>query len=169
MDSKKWNARQLTTYCGLWCGDCVPAQRELYESARQLQRLMEEYHFAEYAASKAARVPEFLRFHEFEQTLAAILREECTVPCVDGPCSEANCGPGCPIRVCVLGKRLAGCWECPEHEQCPLLLDMVPRHPDLMYSLRMIAAHGVESWADWRGAHHPWQKRQKPGTEISQS
>lgn len=159
MDIGRYNARQLTTYCGLWCGDCVPAQQELYAAARRLQALMEQYHFAAYAASKAAQVPAFVRFAEFEQTLAAILREECTLPCVEGPCSQANCGPGCPIRVCVLDKGLAGCWECQEHEQCERLLAMVPRHPDLMYSLRMIAEHGVDDWPAWRGAHHPWQKR----------
>ncbi|MCD8349982.1 MAG: DUF3795 domain-containing protein [Planctomycetaceae bacterium] len=149
--------RQLTTYCGLWCGDCVPAQSELFDALRRFIALATKHRLRDYAASKLGSVPEFAGYDVMEDVLQAVLREECSVHCVDGPFSEANCSPACPIRTCVLGQGLAGCWECPTYRECPHIQAMLPRHPAQLDNLARIAAEGIERWHRTRGIHHPWQ------------
>jgi len=155
---EKPTCRQLTTCCGLWCGDCVPYQRELFEAARSFRGLLEKYHFDEYVKTKLGKVEEYSHYEEFARLLDYMIREECTVQCYDGPCSEVNCSPACPLKSCAAEKGLEGCWDC-DYTACSHILDMEPRHPDILYSLEMIRTHGIDGWAPYRGAHHPWQKR----------
>lgn len=149
-------ARRLTTCCGLWCGDCVPYQHELFEEARKFRSLLEKYHYREYAATKPDKAPIYANYAVFEDILDYIIREECTVQCFEGPCSEVNCSPDCAIKQCASEKGLAGCWEC-DYRACPQISSMLFRHPDVYHSLDMLKKHGIEGWSDYRGAHHPWQ------------
>lgn len=153
-------ARQLTTYCGLWCKDCVPYQHDLYDSARKLKAELEKYNFREYAKSKAEKISSFRDYTHFEEVLDDLIREECTVQCYDGPYSEANCSPSCTVRVCAIERGYEGCWEC-DYEKCTMILEMIPRHPDMLHSLKMLKEYGISGWEPYRGSHHPWQK--EPG------
>ena len=35
-------SRKATAYCGLYCGDCIPGNKELFKTAERLQEIIEE-------------------------------------------------------------------------------------------------------------------------------
>ncbi len=49
------NDRERTACCGLYCGDCIPANDSFFESAERLRQLLEETRFEEYARYKSVK------------------------------------------------------------------------------------------------------------------
>ena len=146
--------RERTACCGLYCGDCIPAQRPLFEAARRLSEELEKCQFEEYAAYKSRGNPAFGAFGAFRAVLDAIS----TLPC-PATCFHGGGRPDCPIRTCARGKGMEGCWQCPSGETCALLEPLAACHGDtVQYNLRMIRQLGADNWAHARGLHYTWQK-----------
>ena len=60
--------RTLTSYCGLYCRDCIPSNRRLFALAGELEDKLAELHFEEYAAHKARGDAAFLRLPEIPES-----------------------------------------------------------------------------------------------------
>jgi len=144
--------RTYTSYCGLYCRDCIPSNRRLFALAGELENKLTELHFEAYAAHKAKGDAVFIDYQRFLRVLQAIRGLECRAPCRAGGGKA-----GCPVRDCVLSHRLPGCWECPEYRTCELLGPLRRFHPNLDHHLDLVRQEGIDAWSAKRKGHYPWQ------------
>jgi hypothetical protein len=147
----------LTAYCGLYCGDCIPSNKRLFEVLEELRKLAAELHLGDYTQLIAHRDEAFRDYPAFERTLALLEGLRCSSSCRGGGGKHA-----CPIRECALDKDFEGCWECPDRAGCELLDPLRSFHGETIdNNLDAIAEHGMEGWSDWRGRHYPWSSGRK--------
>lgn len=148
------NEIQLTAYCGLYCGDCIRYKAKLSDLAREMCEELKRAHFAEYATAKSAFFSEFKHYRESVLLLKRIGDLKCDTPCSLG---GDGCAEPCEIKKCVHSKRIEGCWECAEFEQCDRFEFLKPFHGDgPKKNLRKIREHGLEGWALHREKCYPW-------------
>jgi hypothetical protein len=143
--------RTYTSYCGLYCRDCIPSDRWLFTLAAELERKLADLHFEEYAAHKAKGDAVFGGYQEFVRFLQAIRGLECQAPCRAGGGKST-----CAVRECVLGRRLSGCWDCAECRTCELLGPLRRFHPNLEHHLDLIRREGIDAWSAKRKGHYSW-------------
>ncbi|MDM8001112.1 MAG: DUF3795 domain-containing protein [Dehalococcoidia bacterium] len=143
--------RTLTSYCGLYCRDCIPANRRLFALAAELESQLADLHFKEYAAFKAKREAVFGDYQAFLRVLQAIRGLECMTPCRTGGGKDT-----CTVRDCVQRRNLLGCWECAEYGSCELLGPLKRFHPNLEHHLELIRREGINGWSAKRKGHYPW-------------
>ena len=60
--------RTYTSYCGLYCRDCIPSNRRLFALAGELESKLAELHFEEYAAHKAKGDAAFSGYQGFPES-----------------------------------------------------------------------------------------------------
>ena len=150
--------RDMTTLCGLWCGDCVPANDRLFALTAELETLLKEIQFEEYAEYKSATVPEFKDYVVFATVLDAFKKIHCRNYCRNGPVSIAASSPTCKIRMCALEKELDGCWDCDTYATCDMLIRLSNLHPAVMDNLAALKEHGIENWLEHKGKNYRWSK-----------
>lgn len=146
--------RKNTSYCGLWCNDCIPSDEELFQLAKALDQKVEDIAFEDYAKYKESKVPEFKYYKEFKAFLTAMEKIHCHNKCYDGPVSVAGCASNCKIRMCAIEKELEGCWQCVDFRRCPEIAGMQQMHPDIVHNLEVIKDKGIEEWKEKRGRHY---------------
>ena len=148
--------RDLTCYCGLYCGDCIRYESKASELAAGLLKEFEATQFGEYARVKTSQIPDFRYYETLINLLTHVARLRCEVPCRLG---GDGCEGACPIVACVKDKSFDGCWECSEYESCEKLECLKSFHGDTpLYNLRMIKKFGITAWVTYRGKCYPWLK-----------
>ena len=146
--------KDLTAYCGLYCGDCIRYQCRASDLAEELLQDMERVRFSEYADVKRTQIEAFEDVDSFISFLKALSAIKCETPCRLG---GDGCGGACEIVACVKQKSLKGCWECDAFEKCSRLEFLKPFHGDgAIHNLRRIKRHGLENWARHRDKCYPW-------------
>ena len=148
-----------TSFCGLWCGDCIPANEKLYDTISELKHLLVESGFRNYAEYKSERVPEFKDYDVFLRVLNAFEKLRCLNYCREGPCSEAGCAKECKIRLCSIENGFEGCWDCDTYNTCEQISQMERLHPDIKSNLTQIKAQGIDKWKEYRGRHYRWSEQ----------
>jgi hypothetical protein len=146
------NGSELTSYCGLYCLDCIPADRELFSVARELHNHLRKRQFEEYAKLKSKTNELFEEYPRFLKVLQEIVNLECSAPCRKGGGKIA-----CPVRDCAQSKKHEGCWECNDQRNCKLLVRLKEIHPDLEDRFEIILKDGLQNWAAKRQRHYFWQ------------
>ena len=141
-----------TSYCGLYCRDCIPSDSGLFLAAEGLQEHMQERRFEEYARIKARANTLFEKYAEFSELLQAIINLKCSAPCRQGGGKAV-----CPIRDCAQSKGFPGCWECELRQECELLAPLRPIHPNIDYHLDLIIQAGMDNWIAGRKNHYSWE------------
>ena len=150
--------REQTACCGLYCGDCIPANRPLFNAAKRLREELENCPFDQYARYKSRGNKIFGSFGTFREVLDALLALRCSKRCFHG-----GGRPDCPIRTCARGKNMEGCWQCPDFETCVLLEPLASCHGDTVkHNLRTIRQLGIDYWAHERGKHYTWTQAHEP-------
>jgi hypothetical protein len=145
---------EFTAYCGLYCADCIPSHKALFEAAEKLKEELEKCQFENYAEMKSRNNEVFGAYPAFEAVLSAITDLRCADTCVNG-----GGNPNCRIRLCAREKGLKGCWECSGFEVCELLEPLATYHGDTpKFNLRLIRENGLENWAGKRGKHYLWDR-----------
>ena len=148
--------KNLTSFCGLWCGDCIPANEKIYELTSELSQLFIETGFKNYAEFKSRRIPEFNDYDTFINVLNSFEKLHCYNYCRQGPHSkEAGCET-CKIRLCAVEKGFDGCWDCDIYNSCEHIIKMERFHPDIKHNLDMIKENGIDNWKEYRGKHYNW-------------
>ena len=61
------NDREQTACCGLYCGDCIPSHRPLFDAAERLRQELEKCHFGKYAKYKSKSNRAFEHFGTFRR------------------------------------------------------------------------------------------------------
>jgi hypothetical protein len=145
--------KKLTSYCGLYCADCIPSKQCLFESLQKFEQELGNLGFEKYAQLKAEKIPEFKKYSDFLEVLSAIKNLECKAPC-----RENGGYADCKIRSCAIGKGYEGCWECADFKNCELLLPIKEIHSLLDCNLALIKRKGVDNWSTERGKHYSWSK-----------
>ena len=146
--------KDLTGYCGLYCGDCIRYQCRASHLADKLLVEIDNHHFREYANVKRVHAKEFEDFDSLINSLKAISRINCMIPCGLG---GDGCGGSCRIINCVKKKKLNGCWECDDFENCENLDFLKHFHgQSIINNLRKINKHGIPKWVEYRDKCYPW-------------
>ena len=146
--------KDITAYCGLYCGDCIRYKSRASELADELLNEIDKHHFTEYANVKRAHIKEFENFESFTTLLKAISEINCEIPCRLG---GDGCGGTCGIIKCVRDNGFKGCWECNDFERCDLLDFLKPFHGDVpLKNLRKIKELGIDNWSKNREKCYPW-------------
>lgn len=146
--------RDLTAYCGLYCGDCIRYQSRSSDLAKQLLKELGRQQFSEYAKLKSTNRKEFEHYDLIVFGLEAISELECELPCRLG---GDGCEGSCEIIKCIKDNTFEGCWECDSFEKCEKLDFLKPFHGNApINNLRIINALGIDKWAKHREKCYPW-------------
>ncbi len=146
--------KELTAYCGLYCGDCHRYQSRYSELARDLKRELERVNFLPYAKAKGETLKCFQDFPGLLETLGHLHEFQCEHGCrAGGGCSSFPC----QIIACCREKGFEGCWECHEFEGCNKFEFLKPYSGDgPKENLRKIRALGFDGWAAERAKFYVW-------------
>ena len=142
--------KKNTAYCGLFCPDCIPSNKRLFEVLNELENLLIELKFDKYAELKSKSNETFQNYSEFLNVLEEMKKLKCKMLCAEGGCKE-----DCKIRECVRNNQYEGCLECSDFKNCELLEYLKKIHP-IEYNLEMIKKYGIDKWDDKRGKHYIW-------------
>jgi hypothetical protein len=146
------NNEEYTSYCGLYCADCIPSNSSLFAAAETLRDRLKDRKFEEYAKLKSSSNKAFKHYAEFSALLQEIIDLQCSSPCRLGGGKAV-----CPVRDCAQKKDLRGCWECDNRSDCELLAPLRQFHPNLDYHLTLISQLGENNWSAERKGHYFWE------------
>lgn len=76
--------RDLTSYCGLCCADCIPSNDEFFQIVSRLEEMLGTLQFEHYAEHKSKRQPVFKEYRTFLSVLHQIKALQCSAPCRRG-------------------------------------------------------------------------------------
>ena len=144
--------REYTSYCGLYCQDCIPSNRGLFSRVQGLKSLLKELQLDKYAHLKSGQHGIFKEYPTFLEVLHEIGKLECP-----GPCRSGGGKRVCKVRDRVLAADYEGCWECDQYGSCEKLDPLKEVHPNLEYHLQLIKNEGTESWSAKREKHYLWE------------
>jgi hypothetical protein len=143
--------KNLTSYCGLYCSDCIPSDAELFSIIDSLDTKLQDIQFEYYAELKSESNEHFKDYSLFLTILHQVQKLQCSAPCrLEGGKSR------CMIRECARGKELSGCWQCMERKECALLDRLRIVHPHIDYHLDLIEEMGPVTWFEKRKEHYRW-------------
>ena len=145
---------EYTSYCGLYCLDCIPSNRKLFATVKELQELLAGLQFEEYAKLKSESNEIFTGYPRFTQVLQEIIKLECPDPCRAGGGNR-----DCSVKACVLSRNYEGCWECDSWKSCELLARLKRIHTNLEYHIGLIKKEGLKNWSAKRRRHYRWEER----------
>lgn len=144
----------LTAYCGLYCGDCIRYKCKASDLALALSDELDRISMDNYAEVKSSHVKEFGKYKDMRAVLDVIMSLKCRVPCRLG---GDGCRDICEIKRCVISKKIEGCWECNEFEECDKFEFLKPFHGDApKTNLRKIKKYGLDKWCSHREKCYPW-------------
>jgi len=72
--------KKLTSYCGLYCIDCIPSKQCLFENLQKFEQELGNLGFEKYAQIKAEKTPAFKKYSDFLEVLSEIKNLECKRP-----------------------------------------------------------------------------------------
>jgi len=150
--------RKYTSYCGLYCKDCIPSNNELFALIEKLADVLDNLGFEHYAKFKSIRIREFQNYETFRRLLTEMKKLKCETNCFEGPISTYGCNNNCEMRECVIEKGIEGCWVCKDYKECKKLEMHKKFHPGMENNLNMIKEFGLENWLGKRGKHYKWSK-----------
>ncbi len=136
--------KDLTAYCGLYCGDCYQYQGKIADLARDLRKELRRYKFAERAEKMAENsfFAAFKNYPECYELLGAMVKFRCKRACRGG-----GGPPVCRIRECCREKGIEGCWLCDDFESCKKMDFLKKFHEDgHIKNLRILKKSGVDSF-----------------------
>lgn len=134
---------ELTTYCGLYCGDCFGYQGKIASLAGELDKELTEVNFKK-NADFFAQMPFFKVFKNYGSFIE-LLKTLKELSCVG--CREGGGSPTCEIRKCCNEKEIKGCWECGQFNECEKLDFLKNTHEDAhIRNLNILKNKGVTAF-----------------------
>lgn len=136
--------KDLISYCGLYCGDCVGYQGKVADLSRDLRKELRQAKFdktAEYLSTISC-FDIFKKYGDCYEVLGALVKFRCRKTCKGG-----GGPPFCKMRKCCQKKGIDGCWQCDEFETCEKLDFLKPVHGDAhIKNLRILRKKGVDAF-----------------------
>lgn len=153
----KQQDKELTAYCGLFCGDCIRYMSKASDLALQLLNELKKVKYENYVKVKQKDVKELGNYEIMVSALEAICKLNCDLPCRFG---SGGCTQGCEIVKCVKLKGIEGCWACKELETCNNFEFLKPFHGNApQNNIRKIKKYGLDKWAVHREAIYSWSEK----------
>lgn len=148
--------KDLTPCCGVYCPDCIWYHNNFSSRAKELKDKLKRVDFERYASIKSPFGAELEYYKEFLSVLNFIAKNDCSQPCRKG----GGCGGHpCKIMKCAEEKKIEGCWQCEEMEDCDKFDILEPRCGDTpKQNLKKIKKLGYEDWIKERGPFYIWQQ-----------
>jgi hypothetical protein len=169
--------------CGLICCDCMFYKEEIYEAAINLKNVINQTkvnvflsilskeelnttlatHLGVDKQEFYSNFKPFARFPEFMEVLDSLINIQCKQTCPEsGGCSMCGTTKACVVIKCVKEKRLNGCWECNERENCDKLLFVKMSYGKTIdENFRIINEKGIEAVPSRGDDYYEWQRRMK--------
>lgn len=149
--------KELTAYCGLFCGDCIRYTCTASDLALQLLNELRKIKFEHYVQVKQKSVKELESYEEMVSALEAICKLKCDIPCRLG---GNGCAQPCEIVKCVQLKGIEGCWECKYFEACDKFEFLRSFHGSTpQNNIKKIKKYGLDKWAAHRESIYLWSER----------
>ena len=144
---------ELTSYCGLYCGDCFRHISETPELSNKFLVDLFNYGWGKYDGISSNKA--FQNYRQCFDVLEAIIERRCEDPCRNGGgCKTFKC----KIIQCCMMNGFEGCWECWCFEDCERLEFLKPFHGDtITKNLHKIKELGLDNWAGHRYKFYVWQ------------
>lgn len=143
--------RDLVTYCGLYCDDCMAREGKVADLATDLKKALERAGF-ERSAEGLSDIPFFRalkKYPDFVEVLDVLTNSRC-----DKPCKEGGANPQCEVRICCKEKEIEGCWVCGEFVDCEKLVFLENVHGIAhIRNLRRLKRKGAGEFVKGR---HDW-------------
>lgn len=156
--------------CGLYCGTCGVGAGLVSERAKKLKEVVEAYKFEDWVpdffeqADTQAVLDQAIKAMGYSDEDIEALRKETEESKFDFAefkagvewftktscpgCREGGGMPLCPVRMCVLAKKISGCWACEEMDGCRTLVKFEERAGyQVMETLKDIKKSGEEAYA----------------------
>ncbi|MBW1616605.1 MAG: DUF3795 domain-containing protein [Deltaproteobacteria bacterium] len=145
--------KDLTTYCGIYCGDCPRYKAKFADMCVDISEEFERSHFSELAQVIEINNKEFQGYDKALLLLKSISSLKCNAPCRLGSGKAKNC----EVIKCNKSKNIDGCWDCDDFEECKKLDFLKHFCGDApIKNIRKIKKYGVENWATHREKQYPW-------------
>jgi hypothetical protein len=112
-------------YCGLYCGDCIIRRGRIGSLSEDLLQVMRTAEFQKLSTGLPKIAPEQFMALSKSDDCCRVLETMSHLHC-EGSCKEGGGTAGCRIRECCQTKKIAGCWECGEFEDCQTLAWLQP-------------------------------------------
>lgn len=147
------NEKELTTHCGIYCGDCPRYQAGFSDMSGELLEEFEKSNFSKLAEVIATKNEMFKQYPDMITLLQIIRDLKCDVSCRQG----GGLGESCGVIKCNREKDIEGCWDCGAFEHCDKLDFLKPFcHDAPIKNLKKIKKLGVERWVSQRENQYPW-------------
>ncbi len=148
---------EMTSYCGLYCNDCVRYRTKMTDNARSLLNELKNNNFYQYAEVKKQFDNVFENYGVFIDVLEKIVELECKQSCrKGGGCSAFDC----PIMKCCIEKQYEGCWECEQLNNCNKSDFLKPFHGETPKNNCIILhENGLENFALKKQAFYIWNQK----------
>lgn len=146
--------KELLSYCGLYCGDCLGYTGVIADAAGEFKAVLERYRFD--LTAKVVFPEELRNYDAFSEALRFMAGLRCPQICREGEGS----GTSCEVRRCCREKDLYACHECSSFETCEKLRSAFGGlHTDsCLKNLRAVREMGLDEWVIEGERHHYWDK-----------
>jgi len=144
------NKKDLLSFCGIYCGDCLGNTGVIAEAAEDFKTVLNKYQFEKTAESVFHKqIEDFNRFYE---TLKFMTSLKCPKPCRE----RKNLDISCSIRACCQEKGYFACYECRDFENCEKQISLMKglHSHALRQNLKAIKKIGLEKWIRSGKRHH---------------
>ena len=150
--------KDLLTYCGFYCGDCLGYTGVIADGAARFEAVLEKYKFDRTA--ECVFPQELADFDRFREMLGFMTGLRCP-----GVCRGGGQTSGCEVRRCCIENGFYACYECDGLETCEPLKSL---HEGLHYAasmknLRAIREMGVDAWLAQGERHCYWHEEDDQG------
>jgi len=136
------DSKNLTAYCGLYCGSCFIYQGKIADLARDLRKELRITKLRRFAGMISKYFKPYANYDQTYELLGMMVKLRCQRTCHNG-----GGPPSCKIRNCCMKKDIAGCWECDEFENCQKLDFLRAVHDDAhLRNLRKIKKQGMQKF-----------------------
>ena len=174
--------------CGLTCCDCLFYNKEFFDSAKKMKRLIDQYRFdvffgtlskSEASAHIAAHLNRdgtqfaamfrvFEHMPDFLNVLEGIIAIQCEQTCRErNGCSIGGATHQCAAIACVNSRGLEGCWKCPEYMTCDKLAFQKRSYgKTVTENLTQLEREGATSLQSRGNQYYEWQRRMRKANEA---
>ncbi|NCO97222.1 MAG: hypothetical protein COY38_02705 [Candidatus Aenigmarchaeota archaeon CG_4_10_14_0_8_um_filter_37_24] len=134
--------KELITFCGLYCPDCINHKGEVADLARDLRKKLREEKMDKVSKGLSKYFKEFKNYGQCYEVLGAMVRLRC-----NRTCRKGGGPPQCKVRNCCKKKDIQGCWECGEFETCDKLDFLKPLHGKAnIENLKKLKKNGLDGF-----------------------
>ncbi len=130
-------------FCGIYCGNCDMGNGTIANTAKKLEKLVEDYEFEKWYQTVKVDESEKFDFDEFKKSLKWFQKYSLCPGCLEG-----GGVPDCKVRICAKEKGFEICSECDSLDSCEKLDWIEKNYRKVRDTLREIKEKGKERWID---------------------